>query len=569
MKASDYIVDFLIQKGISDVFGYPGGMVVHLISSLSERSDEIRSHVTYNEQGAAFAACGYAQTSLKPGVAYATSGPGATNLITGICNAFFDSIPTIFITGQVNTYESKGDLKVRQKGFQETDIVSMVKDVTKYSVRITDADNLRFCLEKAYCLSMEGRPGPVLLDIPMNIQRAEIEPESLKSYVETQIPSPESICKEIKQALDKSVRPCLVVGAGIRQAGCIEEFRKLTDILEIPVITSMIAIDVLPTDNKYNFGFLGAYGHRYANFVIAKSDLLITIGSRMDIRQTGANREVFASGAKIVRIDIDENELTNKIKDDEVQIVGNLKEILPRLKRYFERTKLKSFVAWLNVCTEIKELFFDKDSSLPNDFIRKMSLMIPENSVITTDVGQNQVWVSQSFKVKKNQTILYSGGHGSMGYSLPASIGAFYASKGKKVFCINGDGGIQMNLQELQFIAREKLPIKIIIFNNKSLGMIRHFQDMYFHANYAQTVVGKGYEPSNFSKLSKAFDIQYHCVDKYENLNKDLFDGDFPCVVEFVLNEKTYVYPKLAINKPIQDQEPPIDRELYNYIMDL
>jgi acetolactate synthase-1/2/3 large subunit len=571
VKVSDYIVDFLINKQITDVFGYPGGMVTHLMDSFSKKQNEIKAHVNYNEQGSSFAACGYAQVSLKPGVAYATSGPGATNLITGICNAYFDSIPVIFITGQVNTYESKGDLNVRQKGFQESDIVSMVKNVTKYAVMIYDIKDIRYHLEKAYALSLEGRPGPVLLDIPMNIQRGEIEPELLRSYEPNVAQSKNPEIEIIIEALRKSDRACILAGSGIGQSGTRDIFRTLVNNLRIPVITSMIAIDAIQTSSDYNFGFVGAYGDRYSNFILSKCDLLITLGSRLDTRQTGVNLDIFATNAQLIRIDIDEKELSNKVKDNETQIVGDIKDIIPLLNEaIIGNIGLDSkFNNWVKVCLKIKALLINSDNLNPNRLMQRISLLIPDNSIITTDVGQNQVWTSQSFNVKNEQRILFSGGHGAMGYSLPAAIGAYYAGNGKRIFSINGDGGIQMNIQELQFIARDKLPITIIIFNNRALGMIRHFQEMYFESNYSQTVENLGYEAPNFSLISKAYGLAYYHVEYLEDIQEDMFIGNGPCIIEIILNEETYVFPKLAINKPIQDQDPPIDKELYQYITSL
>lgn len=572
MRVSDYIVDFLIEKGITDVFGYPGGMVTYLMDSFSKKQNEIIAHVNYNEQGASFAACGYAQVSLKPGMAYATSGPGATNLITGICNAYFDSTPVIFITGQVNIYESKGELQMRQKGFQETDIVSMIEKVTKYSAMITNAEDVRYHLEKAYALATDGRPGPVLLDIPMNIQRGVIQPELLQGYEPENREFDISAMDIIFQELAQAEKPCILAGAGIAQSGMRDQFRQLVELLRIPVITSMIAIDVIPTINPLNFGFIGAYGNRYSNFILSKCDLIISFGSRIDIRQTGANLDSFSTKAKLIRIDVDEDELCNKIKPNEIQICGDIKYLIPTFISSLTTKNYKpdpKNTVWLETCTKIKSLLINKDDLIPNQLMRHLSKSIPDNSVITTDVGQNQVWVSQSFIVKENQRILFTGGHGAMGYSLPAAIGAYYAGKDRRVYSINGDGGIQMNIQELQFIAREKLPVTIVIFNNRSLGMIRHFQEMYFDSNYAQTVEKQGYEAPDFSLIANAFGLGYFLIEKAEDFQESMVNGTNPCIIEVALYGKTYVFPKLAMNKPSQDQDPPLDRELYNNILNM
>ena len=557
MKASDYIVKFIEDRKVTDIFGYPGGMVTHLMDSLSRSS--IRSHVTYHEQGAAFAACGYAQSTGNVGVAYATSGPGATNLITGICNAYFDSIPTLFITGQVNTFEYKGDLGVRQRGFQETDIVSIVTPITKYAVRITDANKLRWYLEYAFYIAEEGRKGPVLLDIPMDIFRAEIDPDKLEGF---DIPTYTRTysCDTLIEALNKSVRPVILAGSGIKTAGVTDKFNEAVKRLNIPVVSTMLSIDVV----KDSYGFIGAYGTRTANFIVAKSDLVICLGARLDVRQTGANRKNFAPDATIVRVDIDSGELGFKVHDDEIQIHADVKDVIDTLAE----VPSKNLTGWNNVCRKIQEELKDIDDRLPNAYVQKISEYIPENSIITTDVGQNQVWVAQSFKVKNGQRIFFSGGHGAMGYSLPAAIGCALAD-GKAVYSFSGDGGIQMNIQELQVIARENLPVKVILFNNSALGMIRHFQEMYFESNYVQTVADGGYSVPDFGAVANAYKIPYTCVNKIEDIDDKLFDVQGPQFIEVKITEPTYVFPKLEFGKPNQDQEPLLPRDKYAYIMGL
>lgn len=566
MKVSDYIVSFLSEKGVTDVFGYPGGMVTHLMDSFHKYCGRITAHVSYHEQGAAFAACGYAQTSGKWGVAYATSGPGATNLITGICNAYFDSIPTLFITGQVNTYESAAGLSVRQKGFQETDVVNMLKGVTKYCVTVKDPAEIRYHLEKAFYLSFDGRPGPVVLDIPMNVQRGDIDVEAVKGF---DIPHDEAdidtAAGRIAAALQSAERPCVIAGAGIRGSGVQNDFERWINRIEAPVVSSMPAVDVLP-ESPYYFGFAGAYGCRAANFILTKADLIISLGSRLDIRQTGGDKSVFAPNARIVRVDIDEDELTNKIKDDEIQLVADLKELMPALAQGKGAFQYKD---WLNVCEEIGKKLDGIDDQPVNSLIAAMSGLIPYDAVVTTDVGQNQVWVAQSF-IPKGQRILFSGGHGAMGYSLPAAIGAHFGC-GRNVYSFNGDGGFQMNIQELQFIARERLPIKIILFNNKSLGMIRHFQEMYFNSCYYQTKKDTGYTVPDFQALANAYGLPHCKIRDIAGLDgaREFFTNDKPTLIEIDMDDTTYVYPKLAINKPSYDQEPEIDKVLIEYLMNL
>lgn len=562
MKASDYIVEFLIGKGITDVFGYPGGMVTHLMDSFSKYSSMISAHVTYHEQSAAFAACGYAQTSGKPGVAYATSGPGATNLLTGIANAYFDSIPTIFITGQVNNNESRGELGVRQRGFQETDIVSMAKPVTKYAVYVGEAGNLPNELKKAFRIATSGRKGPVLLDIPMNVFRTDIIVTE-ESHDDTQLNDiSDSIVEILTSALQRSSCPVILLGAGIKSTGYEERIRKSIQRIGIPAVSSMIAVDVMQGYSHY-YGFLGAYGNRTANFIIAKSDLVISLGTRLDIRQVGVRRDQFAPDARIIRFDIDDGELSYRVHENEDQICADISAVSVAL----DKLQIKKFDSWLKVCDEIGKLLCRVDENFVSKMIEDISDTIPDDSIITTDVGQNQVWVAQSFKIKPHQKILFSGGHGAMGYSFPAAIGAYYGSGKKPVFCITGDGGMQMNIQELQFVARECLPIKILVLNNNALGMIRHFQEMYFESRFVQTKPEGGYTAPDFRKVAKAYGINAEQIDVDDAGKIQWSDGAE--LIELIIRENTYVTPKLEFGKPNQDQEPLIDRELYHRIMNM
>ncbi len=566
LKVSDYIVEYLISVGVTDVFGYPGGMVTYFMDSLFRHENRIKSHLAYHEQGAAFAACGYAQARSGLGVAFAASGPGATNLITGICSAFFDSIPVLFITGQVNSYELKGKKRIRQCGFQETDIVSMVSGVTKYAACVERAEKIRWHLDKAVFEAVNGRMGPVLLDIPMDIMKAETECERAEKYVPVRTESKKSQIKEyvscVREALEKAVHPVLLAGQGVKTSGAAGLFQNFARKNGIPVVTSMISADVMGQD-RLNYGFIGAYGSRAANFIAAKSDLLISFASRMDIRQTGREREGFAPNAKIFRVDIDEGELAYRVHEDEIAVCADVKTVLEELSK---QEAAGDFSKWVQICNFIRNELQGMDESEPNRYIRKLSRYIPDNSIITTDVGQNQVWISQSFEMKKNQKFLYSGSNGAMGYSLPAAAGAAVAA-GRTVYSFQGDGGIQMNIQELQMIVREKLPVKIIILNNHALGMIRHFQEMYFDKNYCMTVEGRGYSSPDFGKIADAYGIPYKRIDRAGDiLNPFTEDG---CeMIEVVFDMDTYVFPKLEYGKPNQDQEPLLERWKYSLFMD-
>lgn len=582
MKVSDYIVEYLISRGITDVFGYPGGMVTHLMDSFSKYSDEIKQHVCFHEQAGAFEACGYAQRSGKLGVAFATSGPGATNLITGICDAWFDSIPVLFITGQVNTNEMKGQLRVRQRGFQETDIVSMVKGITKYAVTVVNTENIPAELERAVLAASDGRKGPVLLDIPMNVLRSEIKIASpihisfdsdVRSNTGSKNITHISAAKRIIEVLKYSTRPCFIAGCGIKNQDVIPVFRRVVSALEIPVLTTMPAFDLLPTDAPYNYGFIGAYGDRTANFIAAKSDLIITLGARLDVRQVGGIRKNFAPNAKIIRVDIDAGELEYHIRDDEEDIQADARDVVASLEELipivYEHTSVKRN-KWIEVCNEIRNTLQDVQSDVQNatDLTHAIGEALPDGVTITTDVGQNQVWIAQALRVQEHQYVLFSGGHGAMGYSLPSAIGAYYSTR-KPVIAFMGDGGLQMNIQELEFLQRDQIPVKVVVFNNYGLGMIRHFQEMYFNCNYVDTLRGHGYDVPDLSRIAKAYGLEYHRIVTEEQIEVSLFEGNKPALIEICISENTYVYPKLRFGEPNQDQEPLLPREKYEMLMNL
>ncbi len=577
MKVSDYIVQFLAEKGIKHVFGYPGGSVANLMDSLHRRETEITAHVVYHEQAAAFAACAYAQTTGQLGVAYATGGPGATNLITGIGHAFYDSIPVLFLTGNVNTHEAKHDRRLRQRAFQESDIISVVRPLTKFCAYVSKPEEICYYLQKACSIALEDRPGPVLLDLPMNVQRAQIDmnlPLKEDSVREDNLYEPvgKSANKDIfavklKQLFSASEAPCLILGNGIKLSRTADLAQRVVEKLKIPYVTSMISVDVL-ADNPYYFGFLGSYGMREANFIASKSDLIISVGSRMDSRQVGAVRENFAKDAEIVRIDIDAEELEYKVHEKEYSFCMTAKDAL-EIMAGLETDR--DYSHWISICGQIRQKLSGMDDGLPNEYMRRISHLIPENTVITTDVGQNQVWVAQSFQLKKGRKMLFSGGMGAMGHALPAAIGAYYGSGGSRVFCICGDGGLQMNIQELQYLARENIPVKIIVMNNFALGMIRHFQEMYFDKCYFQTNSRGGYNAPDFDRIAEAYGLHHAAVaspGEIENY-RDFFIDEFPALIEVRIFEDTYLLPKLEFGKPIQDQWPLLDRKLLEELAEL
>lgn len=566
MKVTDYIIDFLISKGVTDIFGYPGGVICHLMDSAT-KYPSIKAHTNYHEQGAAFAACGYSQSSGKLGVAYTTSGPGATNLVTGIANAYYDSIPTLFLTGQVDTYAEKGDYPVRQRGFQETDVVSIVQSITKYAFRVDDVKRIRYCLEKAYAIAFEGNPGPVLLDLPADVQRADIDVDTCETYMPNSDKQNFNNVRAILKIIAKAKRPSILVGNGVKLSRTQDYFREIVNKLKIPVVSSLPTFDILPSDCPYYFGFIGTNGHRHANFVLGKSDLIIAIGSRLDIRQIGLARDKFAPFSKLIRIDIDKQSLQYKVHEDELSVVADLKDFLPELLSACD-SFTNDYTEWLQVCKMIKEKLKGYDDRYWNQIITTFSRIVPYSVNMTLDVGQNQIWFAQSFNVKKGQSVFMSAGHGSMGYSLPAAIGVYYGVK-KPVVCVNGDGGLMMNVQELQFVAREKLPITVVCINNYSLGMIRGFQERNFNCNYINTTKSSGYLSVDLKKLANAFDLPYTKVSTIEEVSSLKMSLNGPAMVEIALDMETTLIPNFGRNGLIQDQMPYIERDLFNELMSL
>ena len=567
IKVSDAIVEILISNGITDVFGYPGGMVIHLMDSFRKYEKQIKFRLCYQEQGAAFEACSNALISQKTGIAIATSGPGATNLVTGIAQAYFDSIPTIFITGQVNTNESSLGMQIRQRGFQETNIVEIVKPITKATFYVDEPENIYDVFHKAFQIANEGRKGPVLIDLPMNISRAMIDRQQIESVFFETVELSNYTLVTIDNELKKAKRPVFIIGNGIKNGFSydVEKVRGKLNCI-IPCVCSLPAIDVLPTYQKNNFGMIGAYGNRTANIIVNKADLIISFGARLDVRQVGGKRENFAPKAKVIRIDIDENELAYKIRQNDININADAYSLLLALN-----LSSYDFQDWFDKCSMIQNLVLkEKLDCLPtNDIVNIIGKHIDNSAILTTDVGQNQIWVAQSFPFE-HQTLLTSSSLGSMGYSLPAAIGAYYGSQGKKkVISFNGDGGIQMNIQELGVIARDRLPIKVVIFNNEALGMIRAFQEIYFD-DYYLTTKKSGFSNPKFDKLAEAYGIDYCYLDNIsEQSDFTVFNDDKARIIEIPIKYPTYVYPKLKFGESNDNQLPYMSSDVLERIRSL
>ena len=580
MKLSDYIVAFLQKKGVRHFFGYQGTMIAHLVDSI-ERNPLTENHSCYNEQGAAFAACGYAQAKEECACAYATSSPGAVNLLSGVADAYYDSLPVIFFTGQLNTYEYSGIEGLRQQGFQETDIVAMAGSITKYAVQIRKPEDIVKELNKAYHIANTGRKGPVLIDLPMDMQRSEVaNPVYDMEFEEchTDPAQAEAAADVILEALEQSVRPVIMLGHGVDSTESQQALLRFTRERQIPVITSVLAKSVLSYDHPLNFGCIGgAYGHRYANMIAnAKSDLILCFGISMCTRQIGTKVHEFAKNARIIRVDIDSYNLKRDIHEDgvnEVKLQAETGAVIRCLSEKGSSVK-KEFGDWLEVCREIKENLQAVDDQTPerytNRMIADLSDMLQDTSAIAVDVGQHMVWSYQSFKNREGQKLLFSGGHGAMGYGLPAAIGAYYAT-GRPVVCICGDGAFQMNIQELEWVKRENLPIKMLIMNNEALGMIRHLQRDYFDCLFAGTTDGCGFASCNFSKVADAYGIPSKRMwcDEVKETAPEFLEKEGPGLLEIMLEHGTYAYPKTCLGEPIHNQQPYAPKEVYEKLMSL
>ncbi len=602
IKLTDYVTEFLQRKGIHDFFGYQGTMIAHLVDSI-EHNLNTRSHSSYNEQGAAFAACGYAQAKDACACAYATSGPGAVNLLSGVADAYFDSLPIIFITGQLNTYEYSGINGLRQQGFQEIDIVSMAKPVTKYAVQIREPQDIIRELNLAWQIANTGRKGPVLIDLPMNVQRGEVcdpvyDMEFPEEETETAVYGQKNsgngaafyrkavdkadsadadvAAEDILCKLRKARRPVFMIGHGA--AGSAEKILVcIAREHHIPVITSVLARSVLSWDDPLNCGCIGgAYGHRYANMIAnAKSDLLVCFGISLCTRQIGTKVHEFAKNAEIIRVDIDPYNLQREIHEggkDEKCFCVSAEEVAEKLLA--DEKEIGSYGEWLSVCQRIRKELTQVDDATPerypNRMIAYLSGQLGDTGAVAVDVGQHMVWSYQSFHNKQNQKLLFSGGHGAMGYALPAAIGAYYAT-GKPVACICGDGAFQMNIQELQWVKRENIPVKMIVMNNEALGMIRHLQRDYFDCVFADTSDGSGFSSCAFADVAKAYGIPSKRIqrEEVEDASGEFLEQNGPGLLEIMLENGTYAYPKTCLGEPIHNQQPYIPKQIFDELMEI
>lgn len=566
ITASDYIVEFLISKGIKHTYGYQGGMIAYLFDSLKKYEGQIYYHVPYHESGASFAACGGAQVTGKCGFCFVTSGPGFTNALTGMANAYCDSIPVIYIAGQVNYKDKKHGLDIRQRGFQEILMAEIARPICKKSYDIDTVDQIVDALHEAYQIATTGRKGPVFLDVPINVFREYVEVDDViekDSVQESRLLH----LRDIEKLICNSKRPLILAGAGIKQSCCVELFRRIVKSCDIPVVSSMLAVDVLQSNNEKYFGFIGPDGKRSANYIVDQSDCIVSLGARLEPRQTGYNTSVFAPNAKIIRIDIDNKEFLRNIKDDEIQLNCDLVDFLNQISIGHIDTHKR----WLEQCIRIRNVLNGIDDTIANHYVRRITSLCDIDAKIFFDVGKNQLWGAQSVIVKEKTGVYLSGGFGSMGYSLPAAVGACFETK-KPTYSFNGDGGIQMNIQEFQTITKNNLPVKIIVINNHALANVVIFQDRWLGSRYVGTMESENdYFASDICKIANAYGIKSVLLECLEDVEKhsDDFLSDEPVLFEFVIPSRTPVLPDIAADRDPLRTDGRLSKELIKTIEDL
>lgn len=527
------LFDVLQQHGVQHVFGYPGGAIMPIYDALYD--SEVEHFLCRHEQGAAFSAVGYARASGKIGVCLATSGPGATNLITGLADALSDSIPLVAITGQVATSAMGSD------AFQEVDIFGLSLACTKHSFQVTDVNDLENVLHQAFAIALEGRQGPVLVDIPKDIQLAAVnatQSNTVNLANKVKLP-PANVGKAIA-LLSQAKHPVLYVGGGVGMANAIDELRAFAKATGLPSVSTLKGLGALDPDDINYLGMLGMHGTKAANLAVQESDLLIAVGARFDDRVTGKLNE-FAPNAKIIHFDIDTAEI-NKRRAADAAILGDLKINLPALSVPL------SIEPWQQKCQQMKHDFAWQYDH-PNETIfapavlKEISDKMPKNSCVTTDVGQHQMWAAQHMSFQDPCNFLTSGGMGTMGFGLPAAIGAQISRPNDCIVAVSGDGSIMMNVQELATIKRFQLPVKIVLIDNAKLGMVRQWQDLFFNGRLSETDLS---DNPDFVMLATAFDIKAKKITLKSEVSaaiEEMLDHDGPYLLQVKINAEDNVWP--------------------------
>ncbi|MGR3218972.1 MAG: thiamine pyrophosphate-binding protein [Candidatus Anammoxibacter sp.] len=559
MKCTDYIVRFLEENGIKCMFVFQGGAIAHLIDSVYnnyQNGGVIKPLPVLHEQAGSMALDGYARVTGEIGTMAVTSGPGATNLLTGIACSYYDSIPGIYFCGQVRTWECKGESKQRQVGFQETDIVSMATPITKYAVLVENPENVRYELEKAIWLAKSGRPGPILIDLPMDVQSADIDPDKLKSYkpVKENKPNIEKDIKVVVEWIKKSKKPIIICGGGVRNANALSALKELATKTKIPVTVTFGGKDSYQHDNYLFSGVIGAMGNAAANESIGKSDLVLAIGTRFAWRQIKSKPKEFAPNAKIVHVEIDKEEINQRVKAD-IGIVSDAKEFLSQLLKELKSDDSLNFEKWAEVTRNgykdnpfCKPEYYKEENGVhPYVFFKTLSEQMGDNDILVADAGQNVMWAMQTVEVRANQRVFTAHAHSPMGYSVPAAMGvAAFAeiNESSRVIATIGDGAFSLNIQELQTIYANDLPVKIFIINNNAYGAIIDFQDANLGGRHYATTPEYGCTCPDVLAIVKAYKLEVdEIVSHYELADKikSVLNTKGPIVCNVKLIPNTFV----------------------------
>jgi acetolactate synthase-1/2/3 large subunit len=548
MNGADLLFKVLNKQGVKDIFGYPGGAIMPIYDAL-HRSSGVKHHLCRQEQGAAFAALGYAKAANTVGVCFATSGPGMTNLITGLADANADSVPVVAITGQVPTTLMGTD------AFQEVDVLGLAIQITKHSFQVKSIDDLEETLYKAFEIATSGRPGAVLVDIPKDIQLSEVEskPISLEKF---QLPvADDSSIEQAREVLSSSKKPIAYIGGGVALGHAVDELRDFIAQTNIPNVSTLKGLGSLDADQPSYLGMLGMHGTKAANLAVQECDLLIAIGARFDDRVTGKLAE-FAPNARVIHLDLDPVEV-NKLRTSTVRLIGDLKHSLPKLA-----TDL-SIEDWRETCLEMKQKYHFNymDLSLVEksqpihapSMLNLLSQIKPANTVITTDVGQHQMWAAQHMDFDHPNDWLTSGALGTMGFGLPAAIGAQVSRPKDCVIAVTGDGSFLMNIQELGTIKRFNLPVKILLIDNSRLGMVRQWQQLFFEQRFSEVDLS---DNPDFLKLAQAFDIDGETINTHQDVEaglKRMLNHKGAYLLHVSIDESQNVWPLVPPNTPNQD----------------
>jgi acetolactate synthase-1/2/3 large subunit len=555
MTGAQLLIQSLKEEGVEIMFGYPGGVLLDFYDALFKSG--IKHVLTRHEQAAAHAADGYARSTGRVGVCMATSGPGATNLVTGVATAYMDSVPLVAFTGQVATHMIGGD------AFQEADIIGITRPVTKHSYLVTRTEDIPRVVQESFHIASTGRPGPVVVDLPKDILAGKAKYNRPKSVdIRGYKPKVEGHQGQIKRVLaeiKKAKKAVIYAGGGVILSDASKELLKFAEVNQIPVTNTLLGLGGFPADHPLFLGMLGMHGTYRANMTIHESDLILAIGARFDDRVTG-NVAKFAPNARVVHIDIDPSAISKNIVVH-VPVVGDVKgvlESLNRLQKKEEPVWAEIREKWLDQVrhwSEERPLSYDRDSKQikPQYVIERLSELAPDNAIITTEVGQNQMWTAQFYKFNQPRTLLSSGGLGTMGYGFPAAMGAQFANPDRLVVDIAGDGSIQMNIQELATVAQHNLPVKILILNNCFLGMVRQWQELFYDAKYSSTCLASN---PDFVKVAQAYGVKGIKVDKKKDVDAgltEMIQHDGPVVLEVMVDREEGVYPMVPAGAASSD----------------